>query len=185
MANKMGFFQKVKATLSRWSKKGPVSQFSPKGVFHIQHFDKEGNLLNEFDVNNGVVNVGLDSILDVYFDAATQITTWYAGLINDPATLAAGDTMASHAGWTEFTTYSEGTRVTIVFEAASGQSIANSVTTADFNITGSGTLHGIFCTSDNVKSGTTGTLWATAPFAAPLSVNNGDLLKVTYTVSAS
>ena len=70
-------------------------------------------------------------------------------------------------------------------EAAASQSISNSVTSADFNITASGTIHGIFVTSDNTKSGTTGTLWSTAPFAAPLSVNNGDLLKVTYTLSAS
>lgn len=183
--NKMNFVNKAKAFLSKWWIGQPDTKIGFKGKFHIQHFNKDGKLLNEFDVDNGVTNGGIDNLLDVHFDAGTQITLWYAGLINDPATLAAADTMASHSGWTEFTTYSEANRVTIVFETPASQSVSNSVTSADFNITGSGTIHGIFCTSDNTKSGTTGTLWATAPFASPLAVSNGDLLKVTYTVSAS
>lgn len=183
--NNMGFNQEARAELIRSARPVGGDEITPKGQFRIQHFDKEGNLLHDFLADNGVVNEGKDSILNVYFDAASQITLWYAGLINDPATLAAADTMASHAGWTEFTNYSEANRVTIAFDAAASQSIANSTTSADFNITASGTLHGIFVVSNNTKSGTTGTLWSTAPFASALPVSNGDLLKVTYTVTVS
>ena len=61
-------------------------------------------------------------------------------------------------------------------------------TTADFNMTpGSAvTIKGLFLCSDNTKGGTTGTLFATAAFTGGnQTVNNGDTLKVTYTVSAT
>lgn len=180
----MGFNQEASAEIVRPSRPVGGDQITPKGVFHIQQI-RDGKVIADFEAQNGVVNEGKDSILDVYFDAASQITLWYAGLINDPATLAAADVMNSHAGWTEFTNYSEATRVTIAFDVAASQSIANGTTSADFNVTASGTLHGIFVVSNNTKSGTTGTLWSTAPFASALAVNNGDLLKVTYTVSVS
>ena len=181
---KFNIRQAVKATLSKWFAKNPSTQFRPHGVFHVQHI-RDGKVINEFDAPNGVTNEGLNSNLGVYFNSVTQITAWYAGLINDPATLAAADVMNAHAGWTENVGYTEANRVTFVFDAAASQSIANGTTSADFNINAVGTLHGIFVVSNNTKSGTTGTLWATAPFASPLSVTGGDLLKITYTVSAS
>ncbi len=155
-----------------------------KGYYILQHF-RNGNLLKEYVYDNGVVNVGLTSILDVNFrDAATKNTGWALGLIDDPATLDATDTMASHVGWTEFTGYSEATRPLWAPATAASQSISNS-TGRDFNITASGTIHGSFCADDNVKGGATGTLWATAPLPSPLTVNNLDLIKLTYVVAAA
>lgn len=150
--------------------------------------DEDGNrrLKQSGKFKNGVTNIGKNSQLDVLFNSGTQITAWYLGLVDDAGftAFAASDTMASHGGWVEFTTYTEGTRPQWSPDAAASEQITNS-TPVNFNITGTATLQGIFVTSDNVKSGTTGTLWATASFAGTIPVANGDLLKITYTVTAT
>jgi hypothetical protein len=168
-----------------------LRQFAEKAVkggkFQIEHRDKDGKLLGVYDMPNGIVNEGKDKILDVMFNDATAIAnaSWYIGLIDlsGYSAPAAADTMSSHAGWNEFTSYSEGTRVAWGSGAASSQSTTNA-TPATFNISGSGTVKGVFITSNSTKSGTSGLLWATALFSADVPVSNGDQLKVTYTVSA-
>jgi hypothetical protein len=157
-----------------------------KNPVKMKHF-RGGVLLREYDFFNDITNVGKNSIFDVYFNSGTQIaqTAWCLGLMNasgysaNPVT----DTMAAHSGWTEFTTYSQSTRVAWGSGAASGQSVTNA-TPGTFDITSNGTLKGIFVTSQNTKSGNTGTLWATALFGADVPVTGGDQIKITYTVSA-
>jgi len=157
-----------------------------KGKFQVEHYDAEGNLKGTYDLVNGITNVGKNLLLEVMFSngAAVVQADWCIGLISlaSYSALAAGDTMASHAGWIEFTSYNEGNRVAWGQGDAASQSITNAAA-ATFNITGSGTVKGIFVTSEDTKSGTTGTLWSTALFAADVAVTNGDQLKVTYTVS--
>ena len=160
---------------------------NPRGRFVIEHLDKNGKKLGEYEFPNGITNEGKDYILDVMFNdgSATAQATWCIGLIDNSgySALAAADVMNSHAGWNEFTTYSEANRVAWGSGAASSQSTTNA-SPATFNINGSGTVKGVFVTTQNTKSGTTGYLWATALFAADVPVSNGDQLKVTYTVSA-
>jgi len=122
--------------------------------------------------------------------SVTQITTWYLGLYGAGAsnTPAAGDTMSSHAGWTEVTTYSNANRVTATFATATTANpsvVTNSASPAVFNINGTTTVGGAFLTSNNTKGGTTGTLFSAADFGSPgdRSVVNGDTLSVTYTFS--
>lgn len=164
----------------------PFVNLGLKGKYRLEIF-RAGMLLKALEGPNGITNAGKDSILDVYFSDATQIAaaSWYIGLIDSSGftSLAAGDTMSSHSGWNEFTSYSEGTRVAWGPGNPSSQSITNS-TAATFNINGSGTVKGVFVVSNSTKGGTTGTLWATATFSADVPVTNGDQLKVTYTVSA-
>ena len=127
----------------------------------------------------------MDHILDNQFQGTSQVTTCYLGLIDNSgfSTVSDSDTLSSHAGWSEFTSYTEANRVTWVEDAASSRSISNS-TTADYSINASGNLYGIFVSSNNVKStGNTGTLWSTAAFSSVVATANGDTLKVTYTVS--
>lgn len=153
-----------------------------KGKFHVEHYDKDGNLKGTYDLPNGITTEGKNKLLDVFFHAVTQITTWYIGLIDNSGWSAesAADTLASHAGWTEFTTYT-GNRQEWTEGAASSASITNG-TPVTFPITGTGTLKGIFIAS--AASGTSGTLWSTADFASTVPVANGDSLKITYTVNA-
>jgi hypothetical protein len=156
-----------------------------KGNWVIQHI-RQGNLISNYEINNLVTTAGKNSLLDVGFRAQTQISAWYIGLVDNTSFTAfdVSDTMASHAGWIEFYTgYSQSTRVQWSPSAASGGSISNS-TAAQFDITATATLKGVFITSGSAKNGTTGTLWSGAAFAANLSVQNGDQLKLTYTVSS-
>lgn len=161
--------------------------FLPKGKWVVEHRDKDGNLKGTYDFPNDITNQGKNSIFEVYFHDGTQIasSSWFIGLISSSgySALAAADTMSSHAGWTEFTGYSESTRQAWGPGTAASQSITNA-TPATFSINSSGTVKGIFVVSNSTKSGTTGTLWSTALFSADVPVTNGDELKVTYTVSA-
>lgn len=164
-------------------KSGPCSPVTLRGKYKIEVFRK-GVLVDIREGENMIVNEGLDHALDVIFNAAAELSEWKIGLTNDPATLAAADTMASHGGWTENTAYSETVRQDWLPGAASSQSITNG-SAATFTMTGSATLAGIFVTSSGTKGGTTGTLWATANFASALSVVATDVVKITYTVNAT
>lgn len=159
-----------------------ASSFYTKGCFKFQCFDKNGNLKWEQEAPNGATDEGLNKLLDVMFHAVAAISTWYIGLITGAGTLAAADTLASHAGWTEGTDYT-GSRQEWAEGAASGKSITNG-TAAEFPITGTMTVKGAFLAS--AATGTSGTLFSTAAFTGgDQAVNNGDTLKVTYTVSAA
>lgn len=157
-----------------------------KGQFHLE-IVREGKVIHRELLKNGVVDVGIDDVLSSAFqDAASKRTGWALGLIDNSGftALAAADTMASHAGWTEFTGYSEANRVAWNPAAASSKSISNS-TSRDFTMSSAGTIYGAFLASDNTKGGTTGILWATAAFASPIPVSISDLIKLTYTVSGA
>ena len=160
------------------------------GLFEIKCHDKDGNLKWEAQSKNLVVNVGLQYMAGTALTSVAQITTWYLGLYGSGATNtpAAGDTMSSHAGWTEVTTYSNANRVTATFATATTANpsvVTNSASPATFNINGTATVGGAFLTSSNTKGGTTGTLFSAADFGAPgdRSVVNSDTLSVTYTFS--
>ena len=156
-----------------------------KGRFVVEHKDVDGNVKGTYEFPNGIVDEGLNSILGVQFNGASQIGTWYIGLVDNAgwSAFADADTLSSHAGWTESTTYSESNRVEWEEDAPASRAISNT-TTADFSVNATGNLKGIFVSSNNVKStGNTGTLWSTAAFSAVVATANGDTLKVTYTVS--
>ena len=163
---------------------------SAKGRFAIQCFDKDGNLKWEAETPNLVVNGGLQDMNAKYFTGSSYTATWYIGLYgagasNNPA---AGDTMASHAGWTEITPYSNATRPTATFgtPTTANPSVAtNSASPAVFTINATATVGGAFLTSNNTKGGTTGILFSAADFSAPGDrvVASGDTLNVSYTFS--
>jgi hypothetical protein len=178
--NKQKFLDILKAMCGP---KDPLeAKFSVGGVFTFQCFDKDGKLKWEDTAKNAATVLGLNSVLDVSFHAATQIATWYIGLITGTGTLAEADTLASHAGWTEGTDYT-GTRKEWTEGAASAKVMTNSAT-VDFAITGTMTVKGAFLCS--VTSGTSGVLFCTALFTGgDQAVKSGDTLKVTYTLTAS
>lgn len=151
-----------------------------KGRYTIQHV-RDGLVLATVRGPNGIVNVGLEDLLNVHFRNGTQKTQWWIGLINSSGftALADADTMASHAGWTEFTSYT-GNRKEWDPDVPAGRAISNGVA-REFNINASGGVRGIFVNSD--ETGTAGILWAAALFASSITVEDQDVLKVTYTVS--
>lgn len=168
----------------------PTEQVKAGGKFAIQCFDADGKLKWEAESKNLVVNVGLKDMNEKYFTGSTYTATWFIGLYgaassNNPA---AGDTAASHAGWTEVTAYSNATRPTATFgtsTTADPSVISNSASPAAFNINGTATVGGAFLISNSTKGGTTGILFSAADFQAPgdRSVVSGDTLNVTYTFS--
>ena len=165
-------------------------QAQATGVYYVECHDKDGKLKWSAESKNLVVNVGLQYMAGTALTSVTQITTWYIGLYGAGAsnTPAAGDTMSSHAGWTEVVPYSNATRVAATFATATTANpsvVTNSASPATFTINATSTVGGAFLTSGSAKSGTTGTLFSAADFSSPgdRSVVSGDILSVTYTFS--
>ncbi len=203
MDSKYGFGQQVSAMIER--QRSLRERLSVGGRFHVRQL-RSGIVIADFDIKNGVTNQGLNYALGSCFDedyAGTNPAAynyWWICLIDSSDAHAAGDTYASHAGWTEFDLYTGNRKNWLAAgDHASSQSIANAAT-VDFTISGvtpPDYVSGIFLVSDGTDgSGTnievkddTATsnaiLWATAEFAADLSVQDSDVIKITYTVNAS
>lgn len=143
-----------------------------------------GQLLFRDAFPNIVVNEGLDDLLDVTLSGATQDTTWFVGLTDGAPTVAAGDTLASHVGWTEVTSYDEVNRVAWSDGGVSGQSVSNSASPATFTISATVTVGGAFLAG--VNTGTAGALYAAGAFSAGDKVlNDNDTLDVTATFTTA
>ncbi len=155
-----------------------------RSLYRVECLDAEGRIKWVEEVENLVVNAGLDDLLDKYFKGSSYSAGFFVGLKNT-GTVAAADTMASHGGWTENTTYSNGTRPALTLGSVSGQSVDNAAAKASFTINGSTTIFGAFVATNSTKGGTTGTLYGAADFAASRAVINGDTLNVTVTLTAA
>jgi hypothetical protein len=168
------------------------------GAFTVTCTDADGNLRWEETFKNLVVNVGKTDLLNKYFAGTSYTAAWYLGLVDGGTspTYNAADTMASHAGWTENTGYSQATRPAAAFGAASAAgggagsagtgTIATSATAFSINsiILPSGTIAGAFLVSNSTKGGTTGTLYSAGSFTTGnRTVLSGDTLNVTYTAN--
>lgn len=159
-----------------------------RGSFRAVCRDAHGNIKWVAERHNLVVNVGLKDMNDKYFLGSSYTAAWYLGLYgaassNNPA---AGDTMSSHAGWTEVTAYDEANRQTCTFAAASTADpsvITNSASPAVFTMNATTTVGGAFLTTSNTKGGTTGILFSAADFQSPgdRSVVDNDTITLTYT----
>jgi hypothetical protein len=155
------------------------------GVFHVTCYDKDGNLKWEATAKNLVVNEGLQDMNTKYFKGSTYTAAWYLGLVAATPTFAAGDTLASHAGWTEVTAYS-GNRKAATFGTATTADpsvIDNDASQAQFTMNGTATVAGAFLAS--VDTGSSGVLFSEAAFESPgdRAVVSGDILNVKYTFS--
>ena len=160
------------------------------GRFYLAAYEfhnAKGRELWRADFHNGNTTSGLTNFLSVYFNSGTQLTTWYIGLINNsPApTLATADTIASHAGWTEYTGYSNANRVTYTPAAPAAASMTNAASPATFNFTEAVTIFGGFLVSNNTKGGTTGQMFATGGLSNLQTMANGQSLNVSYQYSLS
>jgi hypothetical protein len=165
-----------------------------RGVYHVECLDPNGNVKWKDHIDNTVVTVGKNLALDTFLaGSAYTVVGPYMGLVSSVgySAIAAADTMASHAGWTESgnanaPTYS-GNRKTAAWNAASAGSKALSAALS-FSITSTGTVKGCFIVygsaAVNTIDNTSGTLFSAGLFASgDKSVGNGDTINVSYSVS--
>ena len=166
----------------------PMGNIKLKSCWHFECRDGQGKLkwIDQIEFNL-VVNTGLDDVLDKYFKGSAYTAAHYVGLTDGTPTFAAGDTMSSHAGWTEVTAYDEANRVTPTWGSVSGQSLDNSGSPAAFTIsTNNTTIGGAFLSTDNTKGGSSGTLYGGGAFSAgDKTLDDDDTLSVTVTLTAS
>lgn len=138
------------------------------------------------EFHNLVVNTGLDDLLDKRFKGSSYTAADYVGVTDDAPTFAAGDTMASHAGWVEVTAYSQGTRPSLTLGSVSSQSVDNSASKAAFSINGTTTIGGAFITTNSTKGGSTGILYGGGALTeGDRSLISGDSLSVQVTLTAA
>jgi hypothetical protein len=158
------------------------------GVFYVECVGADGEIKWTDTFPNQVTTVGRNDMLDKYFAGSAYTATWYMGLVNGGTTptYAAGDTLASHAGWTELaagTAYSTTAtnRITISWNAAASGSKAS--TSTSFPIIASNTVAGALVTATQSGS-VSGVLYSAGNFTGGnRSVVNTDTLNVTYTAT--
>lgn len=163
----------------------PVGQLEIGGRFEVQHL-RNGEVIDEFDVHNLVVNEGLDYLLDVMFHGVSPAGTWYIGLFEGNYTPVATVTAATiTSASTECTAYDESTRQEYNEAAASSQTITNAANRATFTFNASKNIYGAFLVSAQAKSATSGKLFSAARFGALKAVAASDQLLVTYMLGAA
>jgi hypothetical protein len=173
---------------------GLGEQADAHGRYEIECIGADGTLKWRDTIDNVVQTVGKNLALDTFLaGSAYTVTGPYMGLISSTSysAVAAGDTMASHAGWLEAggsnaPTYS-GNRKTAAWSAAASGSKALSAALS-FAITSSGTVKGAFLLygsgASATKDNTSGTLWSAGTFTTgDKAVVNGDTLNVNYSTS--
>jgi hypothetical protein len=155
---------------------------APKSLYELAY--AQPLWVSEFD--NLVVTTGLTDLIDKYFKGSSYTAAHYVGLLSSTPTVAAGDTMASHGGWTEVTDYSQANRVTPTWGTPSAGSVNNSASKAVFSINATVTVGGAFLTTNNTKGGSTGTLYGGGAFSeGNRALINGDTLNVQVTATAT
>lgn len=147
---------------------------------------RDGKVIWTEEFDNLVVNEGLNDALDKQFKASGYTAGWYVGLTGNSPTFAPGDTMASHAGWTEVTNYNAATRPALTLGSVSGGSVNNSASKASYTVSAGGAnVGGAFVVANSTKGGTTGVLYGGGAFSANRALLQDDVLNVTITLSTS
>jgi len=169
-------------------------QIKITGRYDVKCLGADGSLKWEDEIENLVVTIGKNDLLDKYFSGSAYTAAWYMGLVDNASfsAYAAGDTLASHAGWLEYLNYtisgSSTNRATPSWGSASAGSKATTATT--FTISGAGgtVLGALMCTTqarNTASDGGAGILYSAGTFTgSSRAVVAGDSLLVTYTASA-
>lgn len=155
------------------------------GRYRVECIGADGQVKWVDHIDNLVTTVGKNDMLDKYLSGSAWSTGTVLMGLKGTGTAAAGDTMASHATWSELNiSASSGARQTVTFASASSGSKATS-SAVSWSITGSGTVAGCFIVigGTTANANTTGTLFSAGDFASSRAVVNGDTLNVTYSAS--
>jgi hypothetical protein len=139
------------------------------------------------DFDNLVVTAGLNKYLDATLKTGLASPSWFVFLVTGPGsgnTYAAADTMGSHAGWAENTSYAAATRPAFTPGTVASGSVDNSAAKASFSINASVTLAGSGMADNSTKGGSTGTLLGVGNFTGgDRTAVNTDVINVTITAS--
>lgn len=179
----------VSASLT--ANKGATERVGAGGVFTVTCVGADGVEKWSDTFHNLVVNQGLQDMNSKYFQGSGYTAAWYLGLVQGPGSgtsYAAGNTLASHSGWTELvpgTAYT-GNRKAVTFGTATTADpsvIDNSGSPSSFAmLVNSTVVAGAFLCS--VSSGTSGVLFSAGDFTGgDKTVDSGDTLNVTYSFS--
>lgn len=168
--------------------RGTTEHVGAGGVFLVTCVAPDGTVKWADTFHNLVVNQGLQDMNSKYFTGSGYSAAWYLGLVTGPGagnTYAAGNTLASHGGWTENTNYT-GSRKAVTFGTATTADpsvISNSGSPGVFTMNANAqTIAGAFLCS--VASGTSGVLFSVGNFTGgDKVVDSGDTLNVTYSFS--
>ena len=93
---------------------------APAMTFEIECVGPDGQVKWRETVRNLVMTAGKTDIIDKYLKGSAYTAAWYL-ILKGAGSIAAGDTLASHGGWTESTPYS-GNRPAITWGTTSGGS---------------------------------------------------------------
>lgn len=139
------------------------------GSFHLECFDGEtGELKWVDDCKNTVLNVGRNLALDILFDGSTaKITTWHLGVSNDSTSVTANYSLSGEVGTRQATTWSR-TSQTVTSQEKSFTGITDTVRKAFVVTQASG-----------------GTVFAVSDLSTPRTLVSTDILKITYSITAS
>ena len=148
--------------------------------YEVECYGPDGKLKWSEVFENLVVTVGLNKYLDACLKTGLATPAWYVGL-KGAGSVAAGDTLTTHAGWSELNPYT-GNRPSFTPGTISAGSVDNSASKASYTITGTATVAGAFMA--DAATGTSGTLLGAGDFTAGnKGVSSGDTLNVTVTCS--
>jgi len=154
-----------------------------QNTFYVERISAEGELIDSFPIENSVTNAAFNSLLDTYFGSDAKKPGFFIGLVDDAGFTAVdvADTMSSHAGWVEYTNYTETERQPWAPSGAANQTMFNS-TIIEFTIGTVTTdkIAGLLVSSSNVKGGTVDLLWSTALFPSPAPLTTGESFRVAY-----
>jgi hypothetical protein len=149
----------------------------------VEHHDVDGNLVWRREFDNLVTTAGKNLLGNVMFGGTAKSAAWYLGL-KGTGTAAAGDTMSSHAGWSEVTGYSETPRQTLTLASFSSGAANNSGSPAVFTINASVTVAGVFAVDNSTKGGTGGTLYSAGDFSGgSVALSSGTLTVNAFALS--
>jgi len=164
---------------------GMAEQAHAEGYYTATCYGPDGAVKWTDDIHNLVLTAGKNHALDNYLAGSAYTATWFMGLVGSTSftAIAAADTAASHAGWTEETNYSAGARPTAAFSAAASGAKALSAALT-FTMSAGATVKGAFLVSNSTKGGTTGTIYSAGLFTGGDKVlASGDSLAISYSAS--
>lgn len=158
------------------------------GRYGITCVDADGVVKWSENFDNIVCTGGKGIMLDAGLSGNSYTVTGpFLGLITASSYSAVNvaDSMSSHAGWTEATSYSAPRKLAIFSPATGGSKQTTSP--IQFAFTTSDTIRGAFLVygpgATNTIGSTTGVLYSAGVLSADRTVVNGDSVNITYVAS--